>query len=93
MYHYPAQNRTHHLDPVPIRVQDKRDMLHLAVREAFLELHTKSFKARTRLLDVSHCDGDMAESLRLGVARVVWRLFHCLRATVVRKFEDAYAFL
>ena len=94
IYLYPAggpkkEIATHHLDPVPVRVQNKCDMSHLAIRKTFLERHAKSFKARTRLFDVSHRDSDVTESLRLGVARVVWRLFQRLRTVVVGKFEDS----
>ena len=80
---------THHLDPVPVRVQDERDVPHLAVREALLERHAESLEARARFLDVGHGDGDVPEPPRLGVARVVWRRFQRLRAVVVGKFEDA----
>lgn len=49
---------THHLDPVPVRVQD---IFHPVVREAPLERHAGSLKTRTCLLDVSHGDGKVAE--------------------------------
>ena len=81
---------THHLDPVSVRVQDERDVIHLAVREALLERHAESLEARTCLLDIGHGDGDVAEPLRLGVSGVIWRRFQRLRAVIVGKFEDAW---
>ena len=80
---------THHLDPVPVWVQDERDISHFAVREALLERHAESLEARACLLDVGHGDGDVAEPLRVGVSRVVWRRVQRLRAVIVGKFEDA----
>ena len=65
-------------------------MSHYAIREALLERHAKSLEARACLLDVGHGDGDMAEPLRLGIARMVWRRFQRLRAVIVGKFEDAW---
>ena len=65
-------------------------MIHLAVREALLEWHAESLEARTRLLDIGHGDGDVAEPLRLGVSGVVWRRFQRLRAVIVGKFENAW---
>ena len=73
----------HHLNPVPVRVHDERNISHFSVREALLERHAESLKACARSLDVRHGDCDMAEPLRVGVPGVVWRRFQCLRAVVV----------
>lgn len=66
-------------------------MSHPAVREALLERHAEPLEARARLLDVGHGDGDVAEPLRVGVARVVWRRVQLLRTMIVSEFEDAFA--
>jgi hypothetical protein len=80
---------THHLDPVPIRVQDERDVPHLPVRETLFEWHAERLEARARRLDVGHGERDVAESARLGIARVIGRRVERLRAVVVGELEDA----
>ena len=80
---------THHLDPVPIRVQDESDISHLTVCEALSEWHAESLEACASGLDIGHGDRNVTESLRLGIARVVWRRLERLRAVVVGKLEDA----
>lgn len=64
-------------------------MLHLSVRETLFELHAKPLEARARLLDVGHGDRDVAEPLRLRIARDVGRRVELLRAVVVGELEDA----
>ena len=84
-----ADSETHHFDPVPIGIQDEREEFHLSVLETLFKRHTKPFEARARRLDVRHGDGDVAEPLRLLIARAVWRRFEVLRAMIVGKLEDA----
>lgn len=80
---------THHLNPILIRVQDEGDFFYLPVSEALFELHAEPLKACASGLDVGHGDRNVAESARLGIARVVGCLVERLRAMVVSKLEDA----
>ena len=84
-----ADSETHHFDPVPVGIQDEREEVHLSVRETLFKRHAKPLEARARRLDVWHRDGDVAEPLRLLIARAVWRRFEGFRAVVVGKLEDA----
>jgi len=54
-----------------------------------LEWHAQPLEARASDLNVVHGDRDVAESARLGIARMVGRLVEGLRAAVVGKLEDA----
>jgi len=80
---------THHLNPVSIRIQDKSDILYIPVGEAFFEWHAESLESCTSGLDIIYGDRDVAESARLGIARMVGRIVERLRAGIVGKLEDA----
>ena len=84
-----ANSETHHFNPVSIRVQDERDVFHRSVRQTLFKCHAESLEARARRLDVGHRDRDVAETARLGVARVIRRGIERLRTVVVGKLEDA----
>lgn len=47
---------------LPIRIEDKCDMAHLAVGELLLEGHSELLKPCTRSFDVITGDSDMTES-------------------------------
>lgn len=80
---------THHLNPVSIRVQNESNFIHLPIGKALLKWYAQPLKACASDLNVVHGDRDMAESTRLGIARVEWCLVERLSAVIVGKLEDA----
>ena len=87
--HRKARHDTHHLNPVPIRVQDESNILHLPIGEALFEWHAQPLEACASGLNVVHGDRNMAESARLGIARMEGCLVERLCTVVVSKLEDA----
>ena len=86
---FASRQRTHHFDPVSIGVQDEREEIQLSFGQALLKRHAEPLEACAGGLDVGHGDRDVAETARLGVARVVLHLGFVLRAVVVGELEDA----
>ena len=76
---------THHLNPVSIRVQNESNILQLSIGEALFKWHAQPLEACASGLNVVHGDRDVAESARLGIARMVGRLVERLRAGIVGK--------
>ena len=84
-----GDRETHHLNPVSIRVQNESNFIHLPIGKALLKWYAQPLKACASDLNVVHGDRDMAESTRLGIARVEWCLVERLSAVIVGKLEDA----
>lgn len=80
---------THHFDPIPIRIQNERNMLHPPVRQLLLERHAELLEPLAGGVHVVDGDGDVAESARFFVAVVVGSGFEGFGAVVVAEFEDA----
>ena len=62
----------HHFNPVPVRIQNEHEEIHLSVLEVLFEQNAKPLEAHACRLDVGHSDGNVAEPLRLLISRAVW---------------------
>ena len=80
---------THHLNPVPIWVQNESDLFHLSVREALFKWNAEPLEACASGRNVVHGDRNVTESFRVRIARVVRRCLKRLRAVVMGKLENA----
>jgi hypothetical protein len=82
----------YNLNPVPIRVQHKRNMAHAPVRQLLLELIPGVFNALARGLQVVDADARVAKAaVRLDVAVVDLVLGVVLGAVVVSQLDEALA--
>lgn len=82
------ETATHHLNPVPIWIQNECKKVHLSLRETLLERHAEPLEAGARRLDVVHSDRDVAEPARVGIAGMVGVPLDQLRTVIVRELED-----
>ena len=81
------ETATHHLNPVPIRIQNECKKVHLSLRETLLERHAEPLEAGARRLDVVHSDRDVAEPARVSIAGMVGVPLDQLRTVIVRELE------
>jgi len=82
----------HHLDGVPVGVQDKGQALHAPAVGGLLEAHAEVLEPRAGRVHVRHRDPDVPEPAvsAVGVvARVVGGAFLGLGAVVVRELDEA----
>ena len=76
----------------PIRIQRKRDIAHLPIRQPLLKRHAHPLQPRARLLNIGHRHRNVSKPApRVGVSRRVVEVGIRLGAVVVRELEDALA--
>ena len=86
----PNQNQAY-LNPIPIRIQHKRHILHPPIRQPLLPTHPLLLKPLTRPIQIIDRNRDVSEPLRLIVAVVVFEVLVFFRAVVPGEFEKALA--
>jgi len=59
------------LNPITIRVQDKRNVPHSPIRQFLLELHTELLEPLTSSIDIGNSDRDVSKAAGVLVATVV----------------------